>query len=131
MIIGALSAISIPLFIRYQLKSKSTEGKTNLGAIRVLEEAHFSEFKVYLTAAPEPPAVPGASPSTFDPVNSDVGRGIGGRERHGTAMLLWASFPWLWMFPAGREASCSAGAGSGRTGFESRDLADRRSRASR
>jgi len=70
-IIGALSAISIPLFIRYQLKSKSTEGKTNLGAIRVLEEAYFSEFEVYVTAAPEPPAVPGASPSSFDPVNSD------------------------------------------------------------
>ena len=71
MIIGSLSAISIPLFIRYQLKSKSTEGKTNLGAIRVLEEAYFSEFEAYLTAAPEPAVVPGASPAVFDPVTSD------------------------------------------------------------
>lgn len=73
MIIGVLAAIGIPRFLRYQLKSKSAEGKTNLGAIRVLEEAYFSEFEAYLAAAPEPAAVPGASPAAFDPVTSDFG----------------------------------------------------------
>ena len=70
-LIGALSAIAIPLFIRYQLKSKSAEGKTNLGAIRTLEEAYFSEYEGYVTAVPEPAMVPGASRSVFDPINSD------------------------------------------------------------
>jgi prepilin-type N-terminal cleavage/methylation domain-containing protein len=71
MIIGALSAIGIPMFLRYQLKSKSAEGKTNLGAIRVLEAAHFSEFEAYLAAAPEPAAVPGRSRAVFDALTSD------------------------------------------------------------
>ena len=70
-LIGALSAIAIPMFIRYQLKSKSAEGKINLGAIRTLQEAYFSEFEAYVAALPEPPMVPGASRSVFDPINSD------------------------------------------------------------
>jgi prepilin-type N-terminal cleavage/methylation domain-containing protein len=71
MIIGALAAVGIPLFLRYQLKTRSAEGKTNLGAIRVLEQAHFSEFEAYLPALPEPPAIPGGAPAPFDAVTSD------------------------------------------------------------
>jgi prepilin-type N-terminal cleavage/methylation domain-containing protein len=70
-VVGALSAIAIPMFLRYQLKSKSAEGKTNLAAIRTLEEAYFSEFEAYVTAVPEPPMVPGASRARFDAINSD------------------------------------------------------------
>ena len=33
-IIGILAAIAIPNFLRFQLKSKTTEGKVNLAAIR-------------------------------------------------------------------------------------------------
>ena len=40
-IIGVLSSIAIPLFVSYQLRSKSAEAKTNLGAIRVLPHAVY------------------------------------------------------------------------------------------
>ena len=40
-IIGILAAIAIPNFIRFQLKSKSSEGKVNLAAIRTAEEGRY------------------------------------------------------------------------------------------
>jgi type IV pilus assembly protein PilA len=70
-IIGILASVAVPLFGRYQLRSKSTEAKTNLSAIRVVEEAHFSESGSYLAAAAEPPVIPGASQARFDAVTSD------------------------------------------------------------
>ena len=38
-IIGILAAIAIPNFLRFQLKAKSSEGKTNLAAIRTAEQS--------------------------------------------------------------------------------------------
>lgn len=70
LILGALSAISLPLLANYQLKSKTAEGKTNLGAIRVGEEDYFSEFEVYLGVDPEPATVPGATRVGFDEAGS-------------------------------------------------------------
>ena len=42
-IVGILSAIAIPQLLNYQYRSKSAEAKMNLGAIHVLENAHFGE----------------------------------------------------------------------------------------
>ena len=70
-IIGILATIAIPQFMAYQLRSKSAEVKSNLAAIVVAEEAYFSEFGVYVSAAPEPVAVPGPQLAAFDDVNSD------------------------------------------------------------
>jgi type IV pilus assembly protein PilA len=56
-IIGILAAIAIPNFLRFQLKAKSSEGKTNLAAIRTAEESYYSEFGVYVSA--------NATPATF------------------------------------------------------------------
>jgi prepilin-type N-terminal cleavage/methylation domain-containing protein len=70
-IIGILSAIAAPLLSSHQLRAKSSEGKTNLGAIRVVEETLFSEHGAYVPANAEPTLIPGASPSAFDSVNSD------------------------------------------------------------
>jgi type IV pilus assembly protein PilA len=55
-IIGILAAIAIPNFLRFQLKAKSSEGKTNLAAIRTSEESYYSEFGVYVSALASPPA---------------------------------------------------------------------------
>jgi len=55
-IIGILAAIAIPNFLRFQLKAKSSEGKTNLAAIRTSEESYYSEFGVYVSAFPTPAA---------------------------------------------------------------------------
>ena len=59
-IIGILAAIAIPNFIRYQLKSKTTESKTVLGGIKTSEEAFRAEYDQYvLVAAPVPAAFGG------------------------------------------------------------------------
>jgi prepilin-type N-terminal cleavage/methylation domain-containing protein len=70
-IIGIISSVAIPLFGRYQLRTKSTEVKTNLSAIRVVQEAHHSEHGIYLAANAEPPLIPGSVPVEFDIVGSD------------------------------------------------------------
>ena len=56
-IIGILAAIAIPNFLRFQLKAKSSEGKTNLAAIRTAEESFFAEYGVYVSAEPSPTAI--------------------------------------------------------------------------
>jgi len=53
-IIGILAAIAIPNFLRFQLKAKSSEGKTNLAAIRTAEESYFAEYGNYISALPSP-----------------------------------------------------------------------------
>ena len=68
-IIGILAAIAIPNFLRFQLKAKTSEGKTNLAAIRTAEESYFSEFGVYVSAA----ASPAANGGTMKVVFADVG----------------------------------------------------------
>jgi len=59
-IIGILAAIAIPNFLRFQLKSKSSEGKVNIAAIRTAEESYLAEFGEYVAAAVNPAAVPQA-----------------------------------------------------------------------
>ena len=56
-IIGILAAIAIPNFLRFQLKAKSSEGKTNLAAIRTAEESYFAEYGNYVSALPSPPTL--------------------------------------------------------------------------
>jgi len=56
-IIGILAAIAIPNFLRFQLKAKSSEGKTNLAAIRTAEESFFAEYGVYVSSEPSPTAI--------------------------------------------------------------------------
>ncbi len=55
-IIGILAAIAIPNFLRFQLKAKTSEGKTNIAAIRTAEQSYYSEFGTYVSAdgAPSP-----------------------------------------------------------------------------
>lgn len=55
-IIGILAAIAIPNFLRFQLKAKSSEGKTNLAAIRTAEQSYYSEFGFYVSATASPTA---------------------------------------------------------------------------
>jgi type IV pilus assembly protein PilA len=60
-IIGILAAIAIPNFLRFQLRSKAAEGKTNLAAIRTAEEGYAAEFGTYVQGT--------ASPSALAPAN--------------------------------------------------------------
>ena len=70
-IIGILAAIAIPNFVRFQLRSKSSEGKTNLAGIRTAQESYFAEYGNYVPAATSPAmlAVPPSSKQAF----ADVG----------------------------------------------------------
>jgi type IV pilus assembly protein PilA len=56
-IIGILAAIAIPNFLRFQLKAKSSEGKTNIAAIRTAEQSYYSEFGSFVSATASPATV--------------------------------------------------------------------------
>jgi type IV pilus assembly protein PilA len=73
-IIGILAAIAIPNFLRFQLKAKTSEGKTNLAAIRTAEESYYSEFGTYVSAAASPPGVSANTKTNFSNV---AGAGAG------------------------------------------------------
>jgi type IV pilus assembly protein PilA len=60
-IIGILAAIAIPNFLKFQLRSKTGEAKTNLAAMRTAEEGYFAEYGVFVVAAAAQPAGFGAS----------------------------------------------------------------------
>jgi len=57
-IIGILAAIAIPNFLQYQMKSRQSEAKTNLQAIRTSEISFQAERGCYLGAPAEPVAMP-------------------------------------------------------------------------
>ncbi len=66
-IIGILAAIAIPNFLRFQLKSKSSEGKVNIAAIRTAEESYLAEFGVYVATVLVPSTgSPGSQKAVFD-----------------------------------------------------------------
>lgn len=53
-IIGILAAIAIPNYVRFQLRSKSSEGRVNLAAIRTAQAGYFSESGFYLPCSSAP-----------------------------------------------------------------------------
>ena len=54
-IIGILAAIAIPNFLQFRLKAKTSEAKSNLGAIRSTEVAYFAEWDFYVGNQPYTP----------------------------------------------------------------------------
>jgi type IV pilus assembly protein PilA len=53
-IIGILAAIAIPNFIRYQLRSKTSEARTNLGGIKTNQESFKATEDNYVAAMAQP-----------------------------------------------------------------------------
>lgn len=70
-IIGILAAIAIPNFLTFRLKAKTSEAKSNLGAIRTVEEAYKAEEDEYYpnggTIALYPGGVPATTKKTWTP----------------------------------------------------------------
>lgn len=60
-IVGVLAAIAIPTFMHYQLRSRTTEAKSNFGAIRAAQEVFAGDRDNYVNIAafhpPLPPSV--------------------------------------------------------------------------
>ena len=52
--IGIFAAVGIPNFISYSYKSKHSEAKSNLRAIRTMQEAYQASFDTYLYIRPYP-----------------------------------------------------------------------------
>ncbi len=59
-IIGLLSAIAVPGYLRFQLRSKATEATMNLRAISKAQHIYFAEHGSYVSVvSPVPPTIPG------------------------------------------------------------------------
>ncbi len=65
-IIAILAAIAIPQYRKFQLRAKTAEAKTNIGAIRTCEEGWAAEHDVYLESAASPGSIPGATPDDWE-----------------------------------------------------------------
>jgi type IV pilus assembly protein PilA len=57
-IIGILAAIAIPNFLRFQLRSKASEGKINLAGIRTAQESYYAEVGSYAAWSDVPASLP-------------------------------------------------------------------------
>jgi prepilin-type N-terminal cleavage/methylation domain-containing protein len=67
-IIAVLTTATIPSFLRYQLRSRSSEALVNLSAIGMTQEIYFAERGTFLgIAAPVPASPPGSSRSAWTP----------------------------------------------------------------
>jgi type IV pilus assembly protein PilA len=65
-IIGILAAIAIPNFIRYQLRSKTAEARTNIGGIKTNQESfRTSEDNYADVSMTTPAAVPGTTKAAW------------------------------------------------------------------
>ncbi len=89
-IIGILAAIAIPNFLRFQLKAKSSEGKTNLAAIRTAEESYYAEYGYYVSADPSPMTINNNLKTTFADAVTDKGFAIVGWSPEGDVFFNYA-----------------------------------------
>jgi len=63
-IIGILAAIAIPNFLMFRLKAKTSEAKSNLGAIRSTEVAYFAEWNFFVGSQTSTPVHTGTFAGT-------------------------------------------------------------------
>jgi prepilin-type N-terminal cleavage/methylation domain-containing protein len=67
-IIGVLTSAAIPSFLRYQLRSRSSEALVNLSAIARTQGFYFAEHGEFVgVASPVPAIAPGSSRSAWTP----------------------------------------------------------------
>jgi len=70
-IIGILAAIAIPNFLRFQMKSRTSEAKQNIGGIVTTERAFAAENNnLFVAATASPVAAGGAKKVTWTPVGT-------------------------------------------------------------
>jgi type II secretory pathway pseudopilin PulG len=74
-IVGIIATIAIPAFIRFQLRTKASEVKSNLSAVRVSEEAYHAEYGVYTSALPVVPTSIGRDKRTW-PLTASTSHGF-------------------------------------------------------
>ena len=90
-IIGILAAIAIPNFLRFQLRARSSEGKTNIGALRTAQESFRAEFGSYRSANAVPTGTVSATKQVFsDTDDSKGGYTATGWEPEGRVFFSYA-----------------------------------------
>jgi len=91
-IIGILAAIAIPNYLDYQMKAKTSEAKSNIGAIRTAEEAYAAEEGQYRTAAQTPTGVTSTKqPWVGTTPFNDIGFSPSGDVYYGYGVLAGAN----------------------------------------
>lgn len=88
-IIAILAAIAIPQYRKFQLRAKTAEAKTNIGAIATGEEAFASEHGVYVQCAANPNAV-GPTKHAWNAVASNAGFSLIGFKPAGDVYYSYA-----------------------------------------
>ncbi len=90
-ILGLLTTIAIPAFMRFQLRAKSAEAKANLAAIRVAEESYFGSFGLYSSALPAVPSTVGPTKTDWPlPPSSTHGFNVLGFRPEGNVYYMYA-----------------------------------------
>jgi type IV pilus assembly protein PilA len=89
-IVGILAAIAIPSFMRFQLKAKAGEAKTNLAAIRTAEESYQAEHGDYVAQAAQVPASAPAPQKLAWPASAAGGFGEMGWAPEGPVYYRYA-----------------------------------------
>ena len=91
-IIGILAAIAIPNFVRFQMRSKTSEAKTNLAAVRTAQEGYFAEYGVYVQAR-ETPNNPGPQKQGWRSAGAWNEWLVLGWEPEGDVYFQYGTFP--------------------------------------
>ena len=108
-IIGILAAIAIPNFLRFQLKAKTSEGKTNIAAIRTAQQSYYSEFGVFVSALASPAVTSDNMKHTWaqaDPVGEGFDRL--GWEPEGTVFFNYVTMVDMAGYSIGAEGDIDA-----------------------
>ena len=85
-IIGVLAAVAIPDFLRFQMRAKASECKSNLKAIAVAEESFRADHDTYVIATTLPTSVPSGRKARW-PITSC---GDPAWSSHGFCQIGWA-----------------------------------------
>ena len=88
-IIGILAAVAIPNFLMFQLRSKTSEAKTNLASIRTAQEGHFAELGAYVA---EPVGQGGNLTTQKQPWPAGTGFDLLGWAPEGSVYFRYAMF---------------------------------------
>ena len=89
-IIGILAAIAIPNFLAFRLKAKTSEAKSNLGAIRSTEVAYFAEWSFYVGNQPNTPIANRSGDAQKEPWDPGTRFSVVGFQPEGSVFYSYA-----------------------------------------
>ena len=76
-IIGILAAIAIPNFIKYQNRTKRSEGSVNVAGIRTSQISYFASYDRYVNAGPYPTGTPSTQKMQWECTSTEPCTGFG------------------------------------------------------